>query len=291
MRRKPGTRIVYHAIFVRLRTSRVLLLALALVLVPGALVAHAKPGAGSKPTGTTSTSTTSGGIPGLPGAVGLEEVSNLKSLPGDPVAGLEVFRMFCAGCHNFKAAGLEGDNKPGSDLDHRKPTYAKIVTLIAQGGGGGAPSKQLLQELTFDQIYDVAKFVALYAGKPGPVKGAGAAATPPVPFELSAPLRTAGSKVAGSFSGTLADRALRWSVHVKGAATQPSKSTIRLVSADGKPVAPITLDCQRCIAPGTGFALLTKAQAAALANGRATLVVPGAGLPTGPLSGKIASRQ
>ena len=271
--------ILVNTAAVHSRRARVALFLSAIaVLAPSALVAYGMPSSGAK---------SAAGIPGLPGAVGLKEVSDVKDLPGDPVAGLEVFRVFCAGCHNSMAAGLQGENKVGSDLDDRKPTYTKIVTLIAQGGGGGAPSKQLLQELTFDQIYDVAKFVALYAGKPGPVKGA--TVEPPVPIELSAPLRTAQSTVAGHFTATLTDRALRWHVRVGNVTTQPSTSRILLVGADGKPIRPITLNCERCIQPGSGFDLITPAQAAALAKGRATLVVPAGSLPTGALRGPVAA--
>ncbi len=159
------------------------------------------------------------------------------------------------------------------------------MQLIAQGGGGGAPSKQLLQELTFDQIYDVAKFVALYAGKPGPVKGA--TVTPPVPVELAAPLRNAQSEVAGHFTATLTSNALRWHVRVGGAATQPSVSRILLVSPGGGSVRAITLNCARCIEPGSGFVLLTAAQTAALTKGQATLVVPATALPSGSLRGPV----
>ena len=54
----------------------------------------------------------------------------------------------------------------GSDLDVLKPRYSRVVTAIVQGEGG-LPAEYFLQRLTFQQIYDVAAFVAKYAGKPG----------------------------------------------------------------------------------------------------------------------------
>jgi mono/diheme cytochrome c family protein len=264
-----------------LRRSRIIAcVATAAVLVPAAF-AYALPSAKQRPTS---------GIPGLPGAVGLHEI-DLTNVPGDPVAGLAVFRATCGGCHNLMAAGMQGTNKPGSDLDGRKPTYAKVVTLITQGGGGGAPSKQLLQQLTYDQIYDVAKFVALYAGKPGPVRGG--TAKPPVPFELAAPLRDSDAQVEGHFTAKLAGVAFRWRVHVAGATEQPSGGRLLLVTHTGKRMPPIVLDCERCIAPGKGFVLLTSAQAAALVEGKATIVVAGSELSSGTLRGEVVvtSRQ
>jgi hypothetical protein len=84
--------------------------------------------------------------------VGQDEVKNVNRLPGHPVAGVAIFRMTWAGCHNSLAAGLEGANKEGSDFDNRRPTYTKIVVLIVQGGAGGLGLEAHLQELSYPQI-------------------------------------------------------------------------------------------------------------------------------------------
>ena len=55
----------------------------------------------------------------------------------------------------------------GSDLDVLHPTYSRTVTAIVQGEGGLA-AEYFLKRLTFQQIYDVAAFVAKYAGRPAP---------------------------------------------------------------------------------------------------------------------------
>jgi mono/diheme cytochrome c family protein len=246
------------------------------VLSPGALVAYARTGSvhGGAP-GT--------GIPGLPGAVGLPEISG--QLPGDPVAGVDVFRVFCAGCHNMKAAGMQGDRKPGSDMDERRPTFAKIVTLIVQGGGGGAPSKQLLEQLTFQQIYDVAAFISVYAGKPGPVRGA--KLKPPSPVALAAPLRTAGAEPAGHFTATLAGRALRWHLAIRG--VTPKDTPAGLIRFARATLRPIKLVCSPCNDPGHGFAVVTPAQAAALAKGGGVVLVQSSVLPNGAVRGQLSA--
>jgi mono/diheme cytochrome c family protein len=89
--------------------------------------------------------------------------------PGNPEAGQKIFKNFCARCHNFMAVGTHATAKggvTGSDLDVLKPRYSRVVTAIVQGEGG-LPAEYFLRRLTFQQIYDVAAFVAKYAGKPG----------------------------------------------------------------------------------------------------------------------------
>ena len=92
--------------------------------------------------------------------------------PGDPTAGKHIFQKFCARCHNFVANGTHATAKggvTGSDLDVLKPRYSRVVTAIVQGEGG-LPAEYFLARLTFQQIYDVAAFVAKYAGKPNAAK-------------------------------------------------------------------------------------------------------------------------
>jgi mono/diheme cytochrome c family protein len=92
--------------------------------------------------------------------------------PGNPQAGKKIFQDFCARCHNFAANGTHANAKggvQGSDLDVLKPHFSRVVTAIVQGEGG-LPAEYFLARLTFQQIYDVASFVAKYAGKPAPVR-------------------------------------------------------------------------------------------------------------------------
>ena len=92
--------------------------------------------------------------------------------PGNPEAGRQIFKKFCARCHNFAANGTTATSRPGvtgSDLDVLKPRYSRVVTAIVQGEGG-LPAEYFLARLTFQELYDVAAFVAKYAGKPAPAK-------------------------------------------------------------------------------------------------------------------------
>jgi mono/diheme cytochrome c family protein len=96
-------------------------------------------------------------------------LAQTTATPGNPEAGQKIFKSFCARCHNFMAVGTHATAKggvTGSDLDVLKPRYSRVVTAIVQGEGG-LPAEYFLRRLTFQQIYDVAAFVAKYAGKPG----------------------------------------------------------------------------------------------------------------------------
>ncbi len=197
---------------------------------------------------------------------GLKDQGNL---PGDPVAGVAIFRAFCSGCHNMKAAGIEGTVKLGTELDARKPTFTKIVTLITSGGQGGAASKALLKQLTYEQIYDVAKFVALYAGKSGPVPGATLYPPTPIPIEI----QLKGGATTGHLSATLADRAFKWQFTVKGVKAAPT-GTLAFSPTSG--LGSISLNCVNC-PRGTGFVVLSRAQTLSLERFGAAVTVTAGG--------------
>ena len=241
----------YKVSVVRGRSPLLLSLIVACVLAAGAAVIAA-----AAPSSTRDDTNPAGLFPGL---------KDQGSLPGDPVAGVAIFRGFCSGCHNMKAAGIEGTVKLGTELDARKPTFTKIVTLITSGGQGGAASKALLKQLTYEQIYDVAKFVALYAGKAGPVPGA--TLYPPTPIPINVALK--GGTATGRLSATLADRAFKWQFTVKGTTAAPV-GTLTFAPNTGLP--PISLNCVNCPA-GSGFVVLSRTQTLALERFGAALTV------------------
>jgi mono/diheme cytochrome c family protein len=101
-------------------------------------------------------------------ALGGTVMARTAARPGDPEAGRAIFKKHCARCHNFMANGTHANAKggvQGSDLDKLHPRYSRVVQAIVQGEGG-LPAEYFLLRLTWQQIYDVAAFVAKYAGKP-----------------------------------------------------------------------------------------------------------------------------
>jgi len=100
-------------------------------------------------------------------------IAQKSATPGNPEAGRKIFKRFCGQCHQFRAteskpsAAMLKNGHAGSDLDVLKPSYSRTVTAIVQGEGGLA-AEYFLRQLSFQQIYDVAYFVAKYAGKPAP---------------------------------------------------------------------------------------------------------------------------
>jgi mono/diheme cytochrome c family protein len=76
--------------------------------------------------------------------------------PGNLAVGKKVFIQFCGKCHALKAAGSQGTLGP--NLDQDAVTYARVVTAIEEGVGG-IQAEYVLRSVTFNQVYDVAKYV------------------------------------------------------------------------------------------------------------------------------------
>jgi mono/diheme cytochrome c family protein len=83
-------------------------------------------------------------------------VTSTTGETGDAAAGKEVFASAgCGGCHTFSAAGSSGNIGP--NLDDAAPSYDKVVTQVTNGGG---PMPSFEDQLTPQQIQDVAAFVS-----------------------------------------------------------------------------------------------------------------------------------
>jgi len=76
--------------------------------------------------------------------------------PGDVVTGKKVYIQFCGKCHTLAAAGAHGTLGP--NLDQDAVTYTRVVTAIEEGVGG-IQAEYVLRNVTFDEVYDVAKYV------------------------------------------------------------------------------------------------------------------------------------
>jgi mono/diheme cytochrome c family protein len=76
--------------------------------------------------------------------------------PGNLAVGKKVFIQFCGKCHALQAAGSKGTLGP--NLDQDAVTYARVVTAIEEGVGG-IQAEYVLRSVTFNQVYDVAKYV------------------------------------------------------------------------------------------------------------------------------------
>ncbi|HLK41864.1 MAG TPA: cytochrome c [Thermoleophilia bacterium] len=76
--------------------------------------------------------------------------------PGNMVDGKKVFIQFCGKCHALKAAGSKGTLGP--NLDQDAVTFNRVVTAIEEGVGG-IQAEYVLRNVTFNQVYDVAKYV------------------------------------------------------------------------------------------------------------------------------------
>ena len=91
----------------------------------------------------------------LVGALAFVGVALAAKTPGNPVAGKAVFKSAgCGTCHTLKAANSHG--YVGPNLDTLKPSYAKIVNQVTNGG---AVMPAFKTQLTATQIKNVAAFV------------------------------------------------------------------------------------------------------------------------------------
>jgi mono/diheme cytochrome c family protein len=87
-----------------------------------------------------------------------------NSTPGDLAIGKKVYVQFCGKCHALAAAGAKGTLGP--NLDQDKVTFNRVVTAVEEGVGG-IQAEYVLRHVSFDQVYDVAKYVTAVRHKGG----------------------------------------------------------------------------------------------------------------------------
>jgi mono/diheme cytochrome c family protein len=106
------------------------------------------PGGTQTTTATTTTAQTTTPVPG-------------GGQQGNPTAGKAVFTgsAGCTGCHTLANAGSTGT--VGPNLDQLKPSYARVVKQVTNGG---AIMPAFKGTLTPQQIQDVAAYVSSVAG-------------------------------------------------------------------------------------------------------------------------------
>lgn len=77
--------------------------------------------------------------------------------------GEELFVQNCAGCHTLRDAGTTG--KVGPDLDKTKPTKARVLFMLENGGGGGLGVMPRFKGTLSDaQLETLATYVSSVAG-------------------------------------------------------------------------------------------------------------------------------
>jgi mono/diheme cytochrome c family protein len=82
--------------------------------------------------------------------------------PGNAANGKKVFVQFCAKCHTMAAAGAKGTL--GNNLDHVAVTFSCVVSAI-ENGVGGIQAEYVLRNVTFSEVYDVARYVTVASQK------------------------------------------------------------------------------------------------------------------------------
>lgn len=77
--------------------------------------------------------------------------------------GRELFIQNCSGCHTLKEAGTTG--KVGPNLDQAKPTKARVLFMLNNGGGGGlGVMPKFKGTLSDEQLQAIATYVSSVAG-------------------------------------------------------------------------------------------------------------------------------
>ena len=76
--------------------------------------------------------------------------------------GRQIFVQFCGKCHTLSAAGAKGTL--GSNLDHIAVTVSCVVGAV-ENGVGGIQAEYVLRHVTFNDVYDVAHYVAAVSQK------------------------------------------------------------------------------------------------------------------------------
>jgi mono/diheme cytochrome c family protein len=87
-----------------------------------------------------------------------------RGTPGNAVSGKKIYVQYCGKCHTLSAAGARGTL--GNNLDHVDVTFGCVVSAI-ENGIGGIQAEYVLRNVSFQQVYDVAKYVSSASKKIG----------------------------------------------------------------------------------------------------------------------------
>lgn len=99
---------------------------------------------------------------GVASPAGVDEVEEVVALEGSPEAGRLVFTEVadpaCGSCHTLRDAGADGDDAP--DLDALDPTERQVVWSLVSGEVGAHVAQGFADQLSDQQVADVAAYVA-----------------------------------------------------------------------------------------------------------------------------------
>lgn len=112
------------------------------ITVCGAFLAGC--GGGSESAGTTTVSA---------------PAATTETMPVAEASGRDLFIQNCSGCHTLKDAGTTG--KVGPNLDKTKPTKARVLFMLNNGGGGGlGVMPKFKGTFSDEQLQAIAAYVA-----------------------------------------------------------------------------------------------------------------------------------